>query len=44
MTSQITPFLMFEGAAEAAMDFYVGLFADGQVLEKPKQGASKPSQ
>jgi len=25
------PFLMFEGAAEKAMNFYVSLFADGKI-------------
>lgn len=42
MTNQITPFLMFEGNAEAAMDFYVGLFADGQVLEVDRYGDAGP--
>ncbi|MEU7822426.1 VOC family protein [Catellatospora sp. NPDC049133] len=35
----ITPFLMFEGAATQAMDFYVSLFDDGEVLSvTPHQG------
>ncbi len=29
----IRPFLMFEVKAEEAMNFYVGLFPDGKVLE-----------
>ncbi|MFC7247596.1 VOC family protein [Catellatospora aurea] len=35
----ITPFLMFEGAATQAMDFYVSLFDDGEILSvTPHQG------
>jgi predicted 3-demethylubiquinone-9 3-methyltransferase (glyoxalase superfamily) len=39
----MTPFLMFEGAAKQAMEFYVSLFDDGQVLSvtprpDPSQG------
>ena len=29
---------MFEGAAEAAMDFYVSLFADGKIIEILRYG------
>lgn len=32
METRVTPFLMFEGAAEEAMRFYASLFADGEVL------------
>ncbi len=28
---QITPFLMFEGTAQAAMDFYASLFPDARI-------------
>ena len=40
MARKITPFLMFEGAAEEAMQFYVGLFRDSQIkrIERYKQG------
>ncbi|MEU8001159.1 VOC family protein [Catellatospora sp. NPDC049111] len=35
----ITPFLMFEGAATQAMDFYVSLFDDGEIISvTPHQG------
>ncbi|GAA1393224.1 VOC family protein [Catellatospora coxensis] len=35
----ITPFLMFEGAATDAMNFYVSLFDDGEILSvTPHQG------
>jgi predicted 3-demethylubiquinone-9 3-methyltransferase (glyoxalase superfamily) len=31
MTTQITPFLMFEGQAETALRFYVSLFEDAEI-------------
>jgi predicted 3-demethylubiquinone-9 3-methyltransferase (glyoxalase superfamily) len=35
----LTPFLMFEGAATEAMDFYISLFDDGEILTvTPHQG------
>ncbi|MEU8080042.1 VOC family protein [Catellatospora citrea] len=35
----LTPFLMFEGAATEAMNFYVSLFDDGEILTvTPHQG------
>jgi predicted 3-demethylubiquinone-9 3-methyltransferase (glyoxalase superfamily) len=33
MATGALPFLMFEGKAEAAMNFYVSLFADGKILD-----------
>jgi predicted 3-demethylubiquinone-9 3-methyltransferase (glyoxalase superfamily) len=36
------PFLMFEGRAEEAMKFYVGLFADGEVLDVVRYGPDGP--
>jgi len=39
---KITTQLMFEGNAEAAMTFYVGLFDDGEVLTADKFGAGEP--
>lgn len=30
---EITPFMMFEGAAETAMNFYISLFTDGRIIE-----------
>ncbi len=36
------PFLMFEGAARQAMEFYVSLFDDGQVLSvTPREDPSR---
>jgi predicted 3-demethylubiquinone-9 3-methyltransferase (glyoxalase superfamily) len=45
--AMMTPFLMFEGAAKQAMEFYVSLFDDGQVLsvtprEDPSREYSSP--
>jgi len=30
---KVIPFLMFEGAADAAMNFYVSLFREGRIIE-----------
>lgn len=39
----VTPFLMFQdGRAEEAMEFYAGLFDDGQVLSAERYGAEGP--
>jgi predicted 3-demethylubiquinone-9 3-methyltransferase (glyoxalase superfamily) len=38
----ITPFLMFEGQAEAAMTFYVGLFEDAAVTSIQRYGPDGP--
>lgn len=38
----IHPFLMFQGRAEEAMNFYVSLFEDGRVLEIERYGADGP--
>jgi len=38
----VSPFLMFEGRAEEAMNFYVSLFEDGKVLEVLRYGAGEP--
>ena len=39
---KITTFLMFEGAAEAAMTFYVSLFDDAEVVSIDRHGADGP--
>jgi predicted 3-demethylubiquinone-9 3-methyltransferase (glyoxalase superfamily) len=40
---KLTPFLMFQkGDAEAAMTFYTGLFADGEVLVLERYAAGEP--
>ena len=33
MSPKVTPFLMFEGRAEEAMQLYTSLFEDGRILE-----------
>jgi predicted 3-demethylubiquinone-9 3-methyltransferase (glyoxalase superfamily) len=38
----ITTFLMFEGAAEEAMTFYVGLFDDAKLLDVTRYGPDGP--
>lgn len=44
--SRITPFLTFQPgrgqSAAAAMEFYVGLFADGEVIADQRYGAQGP--
>jgi predicted 3-demethylubiquinone-9 3-methyltransferase (glyoxalase superfamily) len=39
MADAITPFLMFQGKAEEAIDFYVSLFADAEIEEIVHHGA-----
>jgi predicted 3-demethylubiquinone-9 3-methyltransferase (glyoxalase superfamily) len=38
----VTPFLMFEGQAESAMNFYVSLFDDGKVIDITRYGPQGP--
>jgi predicted 3-demethylubiquinone-9 3-methyltransferase (glyoxalase superfamily) len=38
----VSPFLMFQGTAEAAMTFYTSLFADGRILDIARYGAEGP--
>ncbi|HET6671147.1 MAG TPA: VOC family protein [Pyrinomonadaceae bacterium] len=42
MANKITPFLMFEGAAEEAMRFYVSLFHGSEVRRLEVYGADEP--
>lgn len=42
MSTQIHPFLMFQGQAEEAIDFYVSLFEDGKILDVARYGAEGP--
>ncbi len=42
MTQKITTFLMFEGKAEEAMNFYVSLFEDSGVKRIARYGAEGP--
>lgn len=43
MTNSVTPFLMFEGKAQEAMDFYVELFPNSRIVEIQKFGDANPS-
>ena len=36
------PFLMFEGSAEQAMNFYVSVFSGAAILEITRYGAGEP--
>jgi predicted 3-demethylubiquinone-9 3-methyltransferase (glyoxalase superfamily) len=38
----VSPFLMFEGQAERAMNFYVSLFADGSIIDIVRYGPEGP--
>ncbi|HZZ33924.1 MAG TPA: VOC family protein [Phenylobacterium sp.] len=42
MVDKITPFLMFEGQAEAALDFYVGLIPGAEVKRLEHYGRGEP--
>ena len=42
MAHRISPFLMFQGSAEEAMRFYVGLFARSEVRSVERYGADGP--
>jgi predicted 3-demethylubiquinone-9 3-methyltransferase (glyoxalase superfamily) len=42
MAKSVTPFLMFEGKAEEAMNFYVALFPDGRVLDITRYSKGGP--
>jgi predicted 3-demethylubiquinone-9 3-methyltransferase (glyoxalase superfamily) len=41
-SAMIRPFLMFEGKAEEAMNFYVSLFPGAQVLDIARYGPGQP--
>ena len=42
MPQQVTPFLMFTGDAERALDLYTSLFDDARVLTLTRHGADGP--
>ena len=42
MARSVTPFLMFEGAAEAAMNFYVSVFRGSEVKHIERYGPGEP--
>ena len=42
MANSVTPFLMFEGSAEAAMTFYVSLFPRSAIGNVARYGAGEP--
>jgi predicted 3-demethylubiquinone-9 3-methyltransferase (glyoxalase superfamily) len=39
MTAAVTPFLMFQGQCEEAMQSYISLFSDGRILELMRRPA-----
>lgn len=41
MTTSMRPFLMFEGKAEEAMNFYVSLFPEGKIIDISRYGAGE---
>jgi predicted 3-demethylubiquinone-9 3-methyltransferase (glyoxalase superfamily) len=42
MANAITPFLMFEGRAEAAIQYYVALFQDAAITRIERYGPGEP--
>jgi predicted 3-demethylubiquinone-9 3-methyltransferase (glyoxalase superfamily) len=44
MPTSLTPFLMFEGAAEEALELYVSAFEDAEVVEVRRFGADGPGE
>ena len=42
MRPTVTPFLMFEGAAEEAMNFYVEVIPDSEILNVQRHGPEGP--
>jgi len=42
MANSVRPFLMFEGKAEEAMNFYVSLFADAVISDVTRWGPGQP--
>src|SRR5258706_13398380 len=42
MKSKVCPFLMFEGKAEAAMNFYVSLFPRAEITQIERWGPHQP--
>lgn len=42
MVTTVTPFLMFQGNANAAMDFYTTLFPDSEVVHAQRYQAGEP--
>lgn len=42
MSATVRPFLMFEGRAEEAMNFYVSLFPDSKVTDVTRYGPGEP--
>jgi predicted 3-demethylubiquinone-9 3-methyltransferase (glyoxalase superfamily) len=42
MVAAVRPFLMFQGNAQAAMDFYVSLFAGAEIIDVVRYGPGEP--
>jgi len=40
--TKITPFLMFEGKAEEAINFYTSIFKDSEIIRLARYGAGEP--
>lgn len=40
--SKVTPFLMFQGTAEAAMNYYISLIEDSEITSITRYGANQP--
>lgn len=44
MSATVTPFLMFTGRCEEAVNFYVSLFADGEITRIDRWGEGAPTE
>lgn len=42
MMSKVTPFLMFQGNAEDAMNYYTALIEDSSITSITRYGANEP--
>ncbi|MFG1946307.1 VOC family protein [Nonomuraea sp. NPDC048826] len=42
MTKKISPFLMFEGRAQEAIDFYLSVFDDAELISANRYGPGEP--
>jgi predicted 3-demethylubiquinone-9 3-methyltransferase (glyoxalase superfamily) len=42
MVVAVRPFLMFQGSAQAAMDFYVSLFVGAEIIDVVRYGPGEP--
>ena len=42
--SKVTPFLMFQGNAEEAMNFYTSVIEDSEIISLTRYGANGPGE